>query len=279
MSFAACVSGSAPSRSSPWLGTTQGVFSEKSRSGAGVFTISLQGTLNLSPSVPAADSALSWLSLTLPAPGPAICTLLLEQTSTGLMLISHLPPPFPFPFPLALVCSEHDLQARKQPEGHPEWSFIVGKTWKMRGLCSMHKLVWTPRAKGRGPPGESDSSTPCTPLSGARGCTALVPSNSRATYLQERLSWDLGAGCCQVLITHIVMRWVCFSTLGMFTLKIQLKLFSVLILKADGDPRGERCWAQTWLCNASSCLQPFPSLGPPALEIQADSTHQRAQRS
>lgn len=66
----------------------------------------------------------------------------------GLMLISH--PPSPFPFSLALICSEHDLQARKQLEGHPNWSFIVSETCKMRGLCSVHKLVWSPYAEGSG---------------------------------------------------------------------------------------------------------------------------------
>lgn len=186
------MSGSAPRCSSPWLGTTQGVFQEVTKQTWDFHSVSLQGTLSLSPSVPATDSHLQQLSL--PAPGPAIYGLLLEQISKGLMLISHLPSPFPFSFSLALVCSEHDLQARKQIEGHPDWSFIVGKTCKMRDLCSVHKLVWTPYAEVSGAGGESDSSTPCTPLPGADGCMALVLIALQSSTFPQQQQSPLSSG-------------------------------------------------------------------------------------
>lgn len=159
------------------------------------------------------------------------------------------------------VCSEQDLQARKQLEGHPDWSFIVSKTCKIRGLCSVHKLVWSPYAEGSGAAGVSDSSTPCTSLSGAEGCTALfVFALQSSTFPQQQQS-PLSSGkvilgpWCWVWSIHISVRWVCFPTLRIFTLKV----FSILMLKADRDPCGQRCQAGAWLW--SLLLTPIPVPG------------------
>lgn len=129
-----------------------------------------------------------------PVPGSAICALLLEQTPKDLMLISHLPPPFPFSFPLALLCSECDVQARKQLEGHPAWSFITGKTWKMRGLCSVCKQFWSPSAKVSEAVGESDRSTPCTPLPRTGGCTAFRSIALQSSTFPQQKQSPLSSG-------------------------------------------------------------------------------------
>lgn len=79
----------------------------------------------------------------------------------------------------------------------------------------------------------------------AEGCTTLVlitlqssifPQQQQSPYPQEMLFWDHGAGCWQVQSTHISVRWVCFPTLRIFT----LKMFSIFILKTDRDP----LWAE-----------------------------------